>query len=111
MREKGSTEDKMKRKKAKILVVEDNPGIREIWREALSQEGYTVKLAQNGKGALLKVRKESFDLILTGVKMLRMNGVQLLKEVQKIVPDIKIGYHHCHSRFGSSSKGNEVGSL
>jgi len=90
MRERESTADKMKRKKAKILVVEDNPGIRELFRELLSQEGYTVKVVQNGKEALLKVRKESFDLILTDVKMPRMSGVQLLKELQKILPDIKV---------------------
>jgi len=90
MRERENAEDKMKRKKAKILVVEDNPGIRELFRELLSQEGYTVKLAQNGKEALLKVRKESFDLILTDVKMPQMSGIQLLEELQKIVPDTKV---------------------
>lgn len=90
MREKESTEDKMKRKKAKILVVEDDPGVRELFREILSQEEYAVKVAQDGKEALLKVWKESFDLILTDVKMPRMNGIQLLKELQKIVPDTKV---------------------
>lgn len=90
MRGKESAKDKMKRKKAKILVVEDNPATRELLRELLSQEGYMVKVAQNGKEALRRVRKDNFDLVLTDVKMPRMNGIQLLKELQKIVPDIKV---------------------
>jgi len=90
MLEKESTKDKMKRKKAKILVVEDNPATRELLRELLSQEGYMVKIARDGKEALLKARKESFNLILTDVKMPRMNGIQLLKELQKITPDTKV---------------------
>jgi len=90
MLEKESTGGKVKRKKAKILVVEDNPGTRELLRELLSQEGYTVKVARDGKEALLRVRKDNFDLVLTDVKMPQMNGIQLLKELQKIIPHTKV---------------------
>lgn len=90
MLEKESTKDKVKRKKAKILVVEDNPATRELLRELLSQEGYMVKIARDGKEALRRVRKDNFDLVLTDVKMPRMNGIQLLKELQKITPDTKV---------------------
>ena len=90
MLEKESSKDKVKRKKAKILVVEDNPATRELLRELLSQEGYMVKIARDGKEALLKARKESFNLILTDVKMPHMNGIQLLKELQKIIPHTKV---------------------
>jgi len=90
MLEEESTKDKVKRKKAKILVVEDNPATRELFRELLSQQGYVVRVAQDGKEALPRVRKESFDLVLTDVKMPRMNGIQLLKELQKIIPHTKV---------------------
>ena len=90
MLEKESTKDKMKRKKAKILVVEDNPATRELLREFLFEEGYTVKVARDGKEALLRVRKDNFDLILTDVKMPRMDGIELLKELKKIIPDTKV---------------------
>ena len=76
----------MESKKAKILAVHDNPGIR----EAFSEEGYTVKVAQNGKEALLKLRRESFHLILTGLRMPEVNGFQLLKELRKIAPHIRV---------------------
>ncbi|MFQ5835030.1 MAG: response regulator [bacterium] len=90
MREKESAEDNVKRRKAKILVVDDDLGIRELLRELLSEEGYPVKMAQNGKEALLKARKESFDLVLTDLRMPEMDGVQLLKELRKITPDIRV---------------------
>lgn len=90
MLEKESTEYGIEERGVRMLVVEDDPSTRELLREFLLEEGWTVKLAQDGKEALLKVRKESFDLVLTDLKMPRMNGIQLLKELQKIVPDTKV---------------------
>ena len=90
MQEKESAEDKVKRKKAKILVVDDDPSIRELLRELLFEEGYKVKMAQNGKEALQRIRKESFDLVLTDLSMPQMDGVQLLKELGKTAPDMRV---------------------
>jgi len=87
---KESTEYGIEEKGVRMLVVEDDPSTRELLREFLLEEGWTVKLAQDGKEAILKVRKESFDLVLTDLKMPRMNGIQLLKELQKIIPDTKV---------------------
>ena len=90
MLEKESTEYGIEEKGVRILVVEDDPSTRELLREFLLEEGWTVKLAQDGKEALLKVRKESFDLVLTDLKMPRMNGIQLLREMRKIAPYIRV---------------------
>jgi len=90
MLEKESTEYGIEEKGVRMLVVENDPSTRELLREFLLEEGWTVKLAQDGKEALLKVRKESFDLVLTDLKMPRMNGIQLLKEMRKIAPHIRV---------------------
>lgn len=90
MRKRESAENKTKREKAKILVVDDDPGIRELLSGILSQEGHAVEVVQDGKEALLKVRKESFDLVLTNLRMPRMNGIQLLEGLQKIAPHIRV---------------------
>ncbi|TET09565.1 response regulator [Candidatus Aerophobetes bacterium] len=90
MRKKESAENKIKREKAKILVVDDDLGIRELLSGILSQEGHIVEVVQDGKEALLKVRKESFDLVLSNLRMPRMNGIQLLEELQKIAPHIRV---------------------
>ena len=49
-----------------------------------------MKVTRNGKEALLKARKESFNLVLTDLRMPRMNGIQLLKELTRIAPDMKV---------------------
>lgn len=90
MRKRENAENKIKREKAKILVVDDDPGIRELLSGIFSQEGHIVEVAQDGKEALLKIRKESFDLVLTNHRMPRMNGIQLLEELQKIAPHIRV---------------------
>ena len=87
---KESTGDKVMRKRAKILVVEDNPAIRELFREALSGQGYVVRAVQNGEKALLRTRKDHFDLVLTDAKMSGMSGMQLLRELRKTTPDTKV---------------------
>ena len=84
MREKESTEYKIKKKGVRILVVDDDPAIRELLQEMLSQKkDYAVQVARDGKEALLKVRKESFELVLTDLGMPQMDGIQLLKELRK----------------------------
>ncbi len=90
VRKRKSTENKTKREKAKILVVDDDPGIRELLSGIFSQEGHIVEVAQDGKEALLKIRKEGFDLVLSNLRMPRMNGIQLLEELQKIAPHIRM---------------------
>ena len=90
VRKREGAENKIKREKARILVVDGDPGIRELLSEILSQEGHAVKVVQDGKEALLKIRKESFDLVFTNLRMPRMNGIQLLEELQKIAPHIRV---------------------
>ena len=88
--EKESTEDREKGKGTKLLVVDDDSGTRELLRELLLEEGHKVKVAQNGKEALEWVTKETFDLVLTDLGMPEMGGIQLLKTLQRISPDMRV---------------------
>jgi len=88
--EKESAEDREKRKGTKILVLDDDRSIREVLRELLVGEGYIVKMAQNGKEALEWITKETFDLVLTDLGMPEMDGIQLLKTLQRIAPDMRV---------------------
>jgi len=88
--EKESAEDREKTKGTKILVVEDDSDARELLRELLVEEGYTVKMAQNGKEALEWITRETFDLVLTDLGMPEMDGIELLKTLQRIAPDMRV---------------------
>lgn len=69
---------------ADILIVDDNPEIREIIQILLSGEGYQVHEAANGHQALTLLRQTSFDLIILDIMMPGLNGYQTCLEIRKI---------------------------
>ncbi|RJQ50511.1 MAG: sigma-54-dependent Fis family transcriptional regulator [Nitrospiraceae bacterium] len=73
--------------KGKILVVDDEKSMREILDIFLRSEGYSVTAADNGKSALEVMKDDFFDLILTDMKMPKVSGLELLKNVREISPD------------------------
>jgi len=75
----------------KILVVDDEAPIRDVIRKGLSQMGgYNVEVAQNGLEAIEKIEKDVFDLVLTDLKMPEMNGLELLKTIKGIRPEVMV---------------------
>jgi len=72
----------------RILVVDDEKAIRDFLYQALTRlGGFVVELAENGEEALKKIEKEDFDLVLTDMKMPRMDGLQLISEIAKFKPE------------------------
>ena len=78
------------KERAKILVVDDEPGIRDLLSYELCFHDYQVVTAVNGEEALEKVRKEKFDLVISDIKMPRMGGIEMLDAIKKINPDIEV---------------------
>ncbi len=75
---------------AKILVVDDDQGMREFLEIMLSREGYQVSTASDAGKALSRCRKETFDLIITDLKMPKMDGIGFLKEVKELSPETMV---------------------
>ena len=67
----------------KILVVDDNPEIREILRILLENEAYEVTEADNGAAALIALSAESFDLIILDIMMPHLNGYQTCLKIRE----------------------------
>ena len=61
-----------------ILCVDDDPNILELYKDELSEEGYHVILARNGKEALRKFESEKFDVVVMDIRMPQMDGVETL---------------------------------
>lgn len=69
---------------ATILIVDDNPEIREIIQILLSGEGFQVQEAANGTQALALLKETAFDLIILDIMMPGLNGYQTCLEMRKI---------------------------
>ena len=75
---------------AKILVVDDDQGMRELLEIMLTEEGYRVSTAGDAGKALARCRKETFDLIITDLKMPKMDGIGFLREVKDLSPETMV---------------------
>jgi PAS domain S-box-containing protein len=81
-------EEPKKIAKAKILVVDDEPVIREFVSQVLGEQGHHVETADNAADALMKVKSKRYRLILLDIKMPDMSGIELYRQFQKIAPSL-----------------------
>jgi two-component system nitrogen regulation response regulator NtrX len=69
-----------------ILVIDDEPGVRESLRKILEYEGYRISLAENGAEGIERYRREAPDLVLLDIKMPGMDGMEALRELLSVDP-------------------------
>lgn len=74
----------------KILIVDDEEGIRSIIKEYCEEEGYEVEEAETGKKALEKLKIKDYDMLILDIMMPEMDGYSMLKEcpISRRVPTI-----------------------
>jgi two-component system nitrogen regulation response regulator NtrX len=80
----------MKQSSARILVVDDEPGIRQALRQMLEYEGYQVRDARDGPSALAAYSEEPADLVLLDIKMAPMDGLDVLDRLRAKDPDVVV---------------------
>ncbi len=76
--------------KPRVLVVDDDAGIRETMADILALEGYDVTLAASGEEAVAIAQRERFDVALLDIRMPGMNGVEALKMIKGLDPTIRV---------------------
>ncbi len=74
----------------KILIVDDQKGVRRLLEELFKKEGWQVRVAGDGYEAIEKVGEQIPDLILMDVKMPNMNGLEATHAIMTANPDIPI---------------------
>lgn len=67
----------------KVLVVDDEEYIRELYRDELEDEGYEVELAEDGYDALSKMGTFHPDLVTLDVKMPGLDGIEVLRRIRE----------------------------
>ncbi len=83
----------------KILVVEDESSIRNLYKEELIDEGYDVVTAEDGNAGYELYKKEDPDLISIDLKMPNLNGLELLDKIRQENKEIPIIIYSAYSEF------------
>ncbi|GAA3410118.1 response regulator [Paenibacillus hodogayensis] len=97
--------------KKKVLIVDDQNGIRVLLVEVFSNEGYNTFQASNGKLALEIVRKESPDLVLLDMKIPGMDGLDILKHIKQIDTSIKVIMMTAYGELDMIKEATDLGAL
>jgi two-component system response regulator GlrR len=78
------------RKPARLLLVDDDPGLLKLLGMRLTSEGYTVLTAESGAEGLRLLGREKIDLVISDLRMDEMDGMALFAEVQKVQPGMPV---------------------
>jgi len=97
-------------KSCSILVVDDEPALREILSHVLVDAGHRVTGAANGKEASRLLATAAFDIVLTDVIMPEKDGMQVISELRKKFPEVRIiamsgGGHVSRDQYLKIAKG------
>jgi DNA-binding NtrC family response regulator len=98
-------------KKANILVVDDEKDICKALSILLTKEGYSVKEAYNGEEALELIKKENFDVVMTDIRMEKVDGFEVLKQTQKISPETSVIMMTAFASVGSAVEAMRAGAV
>lgn len=96
---------------ARILVVDDEEGLRSFLAETLELDGHQVEEAGDGLEALKKLEKESFHVLVTDLKMPRLDGLGLLSRVRADQPDLEVIVLTAHGSVESAVEAMRQGAF
>jgi DNA-binding response OmpR family regulator len=72
--------------KGKILVVDDEASVRDLFQSFFTEEGHDVLLAEGGQEALIILKLHDIDVIFIDLKLFGMNGIELCRQIRKTKP-------------------------
>ena len=85
-----------------ILIIDDEPTLRDLLGQALRERGYAVSAAEDGRSAVEQVRNARFDVALCDLRMPGIDGLETLRQIKAINPDIEIIIITAHGTMESA---------
>ncbi|AXN38872.1 response regulator [Peribacillus sp. NPDC060186] len=95
----------------KILIVDDQFGIRILLNEVLHKEGYDTFQAANGIQALEVLNNHSPDLVLLDMKIPGMDGIEILKRMKVVDPDIRVIIMTAYGELDMIQEAKDLGAM
>jgi len=68
--------------RTKILLVEDDPFLRELYSDVLTNEGYKVDQAADGEEGLQKIKEGGYDIVLLDILVAKVSGIDIMKNIK-----------------------------
>ena len=96
---------------ARILVADDEEGLREFVADALTDDGHVVARAADGAEALQHLSRESFDLVITDLRMPRIDGLAVLQRLRAEQPDAEAIMLTAHGSVESAVEAMRLGAF
>ncbi len=96
---------------SRILIADDEEGVREFIGETLQGAGHEVVLAEDGKHALDELTASAFDLLVTDLKMPRMDGLTLLRQGKELQPDLEVILLTAHGSIDVAVEAMKLGAF
>jgi nitrogen regulation protein NR(I) len=97
--------------KKQVLIVDDEPNLRKILAAQLSRDGYEVMLAEDGEQGLSMLREHHIDLVVTDLKMPKVDGMTLLREALRESPDLPIVMITAHGTVDTAVEALKLGAF
>ena len=85
----------------KILLVEDEPHLLELYQEELQDEGYEVMSTMDGEEAILLTKKNLPDLVVLDIKIKKLHGLEVLKKIKEFNKDLPVVLNSAYETFKS----------
>lgn len=95
----------------KIIAVDDEEIVLSFIKDALEDDNYHIRVANNGLTALKMIEEEPADLILTDIRMPQMDGIKLIKKVRQIRPETGVIYMTGYANLNSAKDAIKQGAF
>ena len=95
--------------KTKVLIVDDEAGVRALLQAVLEPEGHQIYQASNGIQALQLIRKEVPDFVFLDIRIPGISGMEVLTKIKEFTPNIRVFIMTAYSEAGMIEQAKELG--